>query len=64
MMTPMVKINPDNYNNLKKVSAVDCFHIRSISELRFVKYIGKVVHEGFGQIKEGLADYFQSTFNF
>jgi len=38
----MVKLEPDNLNNLTKISAVDCFQVRSISEKRFVNYIGKV----------------------
>lgn len=38
----MVKIEKDNQNNLNKVSAADCFQVRSISELRFVKQIGSV----------------------
>ncbi|MFC2131206.1 type II toxin-antitoxin system PemK/MazF family toxin [Bacteroidota bacterium] len=36
----MVKIIPDKRNNLDKISSVDCFQIRSISEQRFVKKIG------------------------
>ncbi len=38
----MVKIDSDNYNNLEKNSSADCFQIRSISELRFVKKIGEI----------------------
>jgi len=38
----MVKIIPGNDNNLDKVSVADCFQIRSLSNERFVKRIGKV----------------------
>jgi mRNA interferase MazF len=38
----MVKITPDSYNNLSKVSSADCFQIRSVSEERFVRKIGVV----------------------
>jgi len=38
----MVEIHPDKKNNLNKSSAADCFQIRSISELRFVKKIGRI----------------------
>lgn len=38
----MVKIIPDNHNNLMKESAIDCFQIRSISEERFIKKIGRI----------------------
>jgi mRNA interferase MazF len=50
----MVKVEPDYLNNLNKISSVDCFQIRSISELRFVKQIGIVNQEVFEQIKNGL----------
>jgi len=51
----MIKIEPDNQNNLNKVSAADCFQVRSISEIRFVHRIGKVEQDVFEQIKEGLS---------
>ena len=38
----MVRIEPDNENNLKKSSAMDAFQIRSISTKRFLKKIGTV----------------------
>ncbi len=50
----MIRIEPNNFNNLKKVSAADCFQVRSISELRMVKNIGKVDHDILEKIKEGL----------
>ena len=51
----MVKIEPDNNNNLSKISAADCFQVRSISELRFIKHIGNINDDISEQIKEGLA---------
>jgi mRNA interferase MazF len=51
----MIKIEPDDQNNLDKQSAADCFQIRSISELRFVKLIGKIEKDTLEQIKEGLS---------
>ena len=51
----MVRIEPDNNNNLAKLSAADCFQVRSISELRFVKHIGKIDSVYSEKIKEGLA---------
>ena len=38
----MVKTEPDSDNKLRKVSAIDCFQIRSISTRRFIKKIGLV----------------------
>lgn len=54
----MIKIKPDSLNNLKKVSAADCFQVRSISEQRFVKYLGKVDEDILQLIKYGLAKVF------
>jgi len=51
----MVKIEPDNQNKLDKTSAADCFQVRSISELRFVRHIGMLDYNILDQIKEGLA---------
>lgn len=38
----MVKIIPDKENNLKKISSADCFQVRSLSEERFIKKLGRV----------------------
>jgi mRNA interferase MazF len=51
----MIKINPDEQNDLQKISAADCFQVRSISEQRFVKPLGKVGNDILEQIKVGLA---------
>ena len=58
----MVRMNPDNLNKLKKVSAADCFQVRSISEQRFVKHIGKVEDNILEQIKDGLARVLSISF--
>ena len=36
----MVKIEPNNDNNLTKTSSADCFQIRSVSRNRFIRKIG------------------------
>ena len=38
----MVKLDPNTTNSLAKVSAADCFQIRSLSQTRMVKKIGEV----------------------
>ena len=38
----MVKIEPDEYNNISKISSIDCFQIRSVSTTRFIRKIGEV----------------------
>lgn len=37
----MVKLDPDSTNNLTKVSAADCFQVRSLSQSRMVRKIGE-----------------------
>ena len=51
----MVKIIPNKENNLTKISSADCFQVRSISEQRFVKRIGKIENNILDEIKEALA---------
>jgi mRNA interferase MazF len=51
----MVKIIPDNTNNLSKESAIDCFQIRAIDEQRFVRKIGAVSSSVLLKIETALA---------
>ena len=50
----MVYIKPDNSNNLSKESSADCFQIRSISEERFIKKIGRISSSNLEEIKDAL----------
>jgi mRNA interferase MazF len=47
----MVKLEPESNNNLKKLSVADCFQIRSVSTLRFVRKVGTVSIEKLEMIK-------------
>jgi len=38
----MIKVSPSAENGLSKLSSVDCFQIRSVSETRFVKRLGNI----------------------
>lgn len=51
----MVNIKPDTVNKLMKNSAADCFQIRSISEERFVKKLGKISSTCLDEIKDALS---------
>ena len=51
----MVRLAPNNENGLSKLSAADCFQVRSLSQLRFVKRLGKVSSPQLERIKTGLA---------
>jgi mRNA interferase MazF len=47
----MVRIAPDKNNNLKKISAIDAFQIRSVSTARFIKKFGSVTFEILDAVK-------------
>ena len=51
----MVKIVPDETNQLDKISMADCFQVRSISEQRFVRKVGEIDLENLELIKRALA---------
>jgi mRNA interferase MazF len=51
----MIKIDPDNQNNLTKDSSADCFQIRSVAEERCVKKLGQVDSETMNKIRKALA---------
>jgi len=50
----MIRIVPNTINGLKKPSSADCFQIRSISQERCIKKIGKVSDIILEEIKNGL----------
>jgi mRNA interferase MazF len=47
----MVRIEPDNENNLTKISAIDTFQIRSISTKRLLKRIGSLSSKVLDEVK-------------
>ncbi len=50
----IVKIDPNDYNNLIKASAIDCFQIRSISTRRFLRKIGSISPKILNEIKRAV----------
>ena len=50
----MVKIIPDSRNGLSKISAIDCFQIRSVSVERLTIHIGSVEQEMIIQVQEAI----------
>ena len=50
----MVKITPTTQNGLAKVSAVDCFQIRSLSVERFAARLGSVEPEIIAQVQDAV----------
>jgi mRNA interferase MazF len=57
----MVKIEPSEKNNLTKISSIDCFQIRSVSENRFARKIGAIDDETHEKIKIGISKVLSIT---
>ena len=51
----MVKIIPNNSNGLSKISAADCFQIRSLSKDRLIKRLGSIDNTTLDEIKEAIS---------
>jgi len=51
----MIKIEPNQLNGLSKLSSADCFQIRSVSQERFVKRLGKISSTILDDIKNGIS---------
>ena len=51
----LVKLEPNVMNLLTKLSAVDCFQVRSVSQTRFVKKIGEVSEDEMKEIEQALS---------
>lgn len=51
----MIKIEPNPTNGLNKVSAADCFQIRSLSQDRMIKKLGEIDSGVLLEIKEAIS---------
>ena len=51
----MIRLEPDLQNGLNKISAADCFQVRSISQKRFVKRVGVLCDSKMENIRTGLS---------
>jgi mRNA interferase MazF len=54
----MVNLAPNVSNGLQKESAADCFRVRSLSQNRFIRKIGKLTFDEFKEIKLALSTVF------
>ncbi len=54
----MVEVTPNPINGLSKISSVDCFQVRSVSEKRLVRKLGEITSAEQKQIKEALSEVF------
>jgi mRNA interferase MazF len=50
----LVRVDPDQHNGLDKTSAADAFQIRSVSQARFVRRLGKVSAESLEEIIQAI----------
>ena len=50
----MIKIEPNAINGLNKISSIDCFQIRSISQDRLVEKIGGITSDEINKVHEGI----------
>lgn len=56
----MIKIEPSNKNGLSKISALDCFQVRSVSQQRFIKKLGNLTLSQIEEIRISLSLVFSS----
>ena len=50
----MIKIEPNQVNGLRKISSMDCFQIRSVSQERLVEKIGEITPDEIVKVQEGV----------
>jgi len=50
----MVKIEPNAVNGLVKVSSLDCFQIRSVSQDRLTEKVGEITSDEIDKVQEGI----------
>jgi len=50
----MIKMEPHQRNGLSKISSIDCFQIRSISQQRLVEKIGEITVDEISKVQEGI----------
>lgn len=55
----LVRLTPDNLNQLDKISVADAFQVRSVSRERFVKMIGRLDSATMKKIKNALGEVFE-----
>jgi mRNA interferase MazF len=50
----MIKIAPSAENGLAKISSLDCFQIRSVSQERLTEKIGEITPDEVNKVQEGI----------
>jgi len=50
----MIKIEPNQKNGLNKISSIDCFQIRSLSQIRLMEKMGEISSDEINKVQEGI----------
>jgi len=50
----MIKIEPNADNGLTKISSIDCFQIRSVSQDRLMEKIGEITSDEINRVQGGI----------
>jgi mRNA interferase MazF len=50
----MIKLEPNVENGLAKISSLDCFQIRSVSQDRLIEKIGEITSDEINKVQEGI----------
>ena len=50
----MIKILPNEENGLNKISSIDCFQIRSVSQERLVEKVGSITVNEISKVQDGI----------
>jgi mRNA interferase MazF len=51
----MIKIEPHQKNGLSKISSMDCFQIRSVSQQRLIEKIGEITSDEISKVHAGIS---------
>jgi mRNA interferase MazF len=51
----MIKIEPNEINGLNKISSIDCFQIRSVSQDRLIEKIGVITFDEIIKVQDGIS---------
>jgi mRNA interferase MazF len=57
----LVRLEPDDQNKLDKISAADCFQVRSVSQERFIRRVGSLTRIRMVEIELALARVLGTT---
>ena len=51
----MIKLQPPQSNGLSKASSIECFQIRSVSDMRLIKHLGRITATELVKVQTGIS---------